>query len=138
MTHTLIAFHAHPDDEALLTAGTMARAAAEGHRVVLVVATDGDLGLAASTYAGDGHLGERRLAELRASADHLGVARVEHLGYADSGLGPELYPDPPGAPGSRGPPTTRLPGGWRRSCARRVRTCSSPTTATAATGIPTT
>src|SRR6476620_1196412 len=96
MTHTLVAFHAHPDDEALLTAGTMARAAAEGHRVVLVVATDGDLGLAASTYAGDGALGQRRLGELRASAARLGVARVEHLGYADSGLGPELVPDPPG------------------------------------------
>ena len=96
MSHTLVAFHAHPDDEALLTAGTMARAAAEGHRVVLVVATDGDLGLASSTYAGDGHLGQRRLAELRTSATRLGVARVEHLGYADSGLGPELFPDPPG------------------------------------------
>jgi LmbE family N-acetylglucosaminyl deacetylase len=96
MSHTLIAFHAHPDDEALLTAGTMARAAAEGHRVVLVVATDGDLGLAASTYAGDGHLGERRLQELHASAERLGVARVEHLGYADSGLGPDLSADPPG------------------------------------------
>jgi LmbE family N-acetylglucosaminyl deacetylase len=96
MSHTLIAFHAHPDDEALLTSGTMARAAAEGHRVVLVVATDGDLGLAASAYAADGHLGARRLAELRASAERLGVARVEHLGYADSGLGPELLADPPG------------------------------------------
>ena len=31
-----------------------------------------------------------------ASAERLGVARVEHLGYADSGLGPELLPDPPG------------------------------------------
>ena len=41
MSRTLVAFHAHPDDEALLTAGTMARAAAEGHRVVLVLATDG-------------------------------------------------------------------------------------------------
>ena len=37
----LVVLHAHPDDEALLTAGTMARAAAQGHRVVLVVATDG-------------------------------------------------------------------------------------------------
>ncbi|MEY2965314.1 MAG: hypothetical protein RLZZ228_1127, partial [Actinomycetota bacterium] len=27
---TLVFLHAHPDDEALLTAGTMARAAAEG------------------------------------------------------------------------------------------------------------
>lgn len=96
MTRTLVAFHAHPDDEALLTSGTMARAAAEGHRVVTVVATDGDLGLAASEYAADGRLGERRLAELRASADALGVARVEWLGYADSGMGPETAPDPPG------------------------------------------
>ena len=38
--HTLVVFHAHPDDEALLTAGTMARAVAAGHRVVAVFATD--------------------------------------------------------------------------------------------------
>ena len=96
MTHTLVAFHAHPDDEALLTSGTLARAAAEGHRVVVVVATDGDLGLASDAYAADGRLGARRLEELRASAAALGVARVVHLGYADSGMGPELFPDPPG------------------------------------------
>ena len=30
---TLVAFHAHPDDEPLPTGGTLARAAAEGHRV---------------------------------------------------------------------------------------------------------
>ncbi|RKT57730.1 GlcNAc-PI de-N-acetylase [Saccharothrix australiensis] len=41
-------FHAHPDDEALLTGGTMARLAAEGHRVVLVVATAGERGLSAA------------------------------------------------------------------------------------------
>jgi len=96
MAHTLLAFHAHPDDEALLTAGTMARAAAQGHRVILVVATEGDEGLAASSYAADGRLGERRLEELRESARALGVARVEHLGYADSGLGPQTLPDLPG------------------------------------------
>ena len=38
---TVVAFHAHPDDEVVLTGGTLARAAARGHRVVLVVATDG-------------------------------------------------------------------------------------------------
>src|SRR6476646_2261716 len=97
MPRTLLAFHAHPDDEALLTSGTMARAAAEGHRVVLVVATDGELGLAAQEYAADGALAGRRMAELRRSAAALGVARVEHLGYADSGLGPDVAPDPPGA-----------------------------------------
>jgi LmbE family N-acetylglucosaminyl deacetylase len=39
---------------------------------------------------------ETRLTELRASAHVLGVARVAHLGYADSGHGPVLYPEPPG------------------------------------------
>jgi LmbE family N-acetylglucosaminyl deacetylase len=96
MAHTLLAFHAHPDDEALLTAGTMARAAAEGHRVIVVVATDGNEGLAASSFMAEGRLGERRLAELGESARALGVARVEHLGYADSGMGPQTWPDPPG------------------------------------------
>lgn len=95
---TLVALHAHPDDEALLTAGTMARAAAEGHRVVLVVATDGALGLADETAYGTkgDQLAATRDAELRASADALGVARVVRLGYADSGSGPEVLPDPPG------------------------------------------
>lgn len=98
MGRTLVAFHAHPDDEALLTSGTMAKAAAEGHRVVLVVATDGGLGLASSDYTGpsDTTLGTVRMAELQASARALGTARVETLGYADSGLGPETFPDPPG------------------------------------------
>lgn len=95
---TVVAFHAHPDDEALLTAGTMARAAADGHRVVLVLATDGGLGLAARDFHDTvGGLGALRLDEARESARALGVARVEWLGYADSGSGPTLYPDPPGA-----------------------------------------
>ena len=47
MAFTLVSFHAHPDDEVLYTGGTLARAAAEGHRVVLAVATNGDAGLAA-------------------------------------------------------------------------------------------
>lgn len=102
MTRTLVAFHAHPDDEALLTSGTMARAAAEGHRVVLVIATDGDLGLAADGFRdGDtdvdgGGLATVRLAEARESAAALGVARVEWLGYADSGHDGPVPADPPG------------------------------------------
>lgn len=94
---TLVALHAHPDDEALLTAGTMARAAAQGHRVVLVVATDGALGLADEAFGAKGDaLASTRSRELAASAEALGVARVVELGYADSGSGAELYPDPPG------------------------------------------
>lgn len=80
---TVVAFHAHPDDEVLLTGGTLARAAAEGHRVVIVVAT---MSVQRPSI---------RMDELRASAAILGVHRVEHLGYADSGHGSTLYPDPP-------------------------------------------
>lgn len=88
---TLVFLHAHPDDEALLTAGTMARAAAEGQRVVLVVATAGEAGLtAASVATAAGGLGTVRIAELQRSAAALGVARVAVLGYADSGLHGEV------------------------------------------------
>ena len=84
--HTLVTFHAHPDDEVLLTAGTMAAAAAAGHRVVLVLATDGAAGLAAAGFGTGGTLAGRRRAEAAAAAAALGVARVEFLGYDDSGM----------------------------------------------------
>ena len=83
-SRTLVFVHAHPDDEALLTAGTMARASAEGHRVVLIVATNGEAGLTSSAFAPD--LGSTRQAELAASASALGVARTVMLDYPDSGL----------------------------------------------------
>ncbi|MEU7139939.1 PIG-L family deacetylase [Nocardia sp. NPDC046473] len=85
---TVVAFHAHPDDETLLTGGTLAAAAAAGHRTVIVVATDGHMA------ALDGQKA-LRLKELAASAAALGVARVVHLGYADSGHGAVLFADPP-------------------------------------------
>lgn len=81
---TLVFVHAHPDDEALLTAGTMARATLEGHRVILIVATDGEAGLTSSGFADD--LAATRRNELVASAASLGVARTLMLGYPDSGL----------------------------------------------------
>jgi LmbE family N-acetylglucosaminyl deacetylase len=86
VSYTLVSFHAHPDDEALLTAGTLARAAAAGHRVVLVVATCGEAGLTATEILAEGPLAERRSAELERSGQALGCARIEFLGYADSGM----------------------------------------------------
>ncbi len=83
---TLVSFHAHPDDESLLTGGTLARAAAEGHRVVLVVATGGELGLAASGDGRGATLAATRLGELHEAARLLGCHRVVELGHADSGL----------------------------------------------------
>ena len=94
-TYTLVAFHAHPDDESLLTGGTLARAAAEGHRVVLVVATCGERGLAGSQDGVGAELADRRMRELDAAAEALGCARVVPLGYGDSGLHPA--PDDPDA-----------------------------------------
>ena len=97
MAHTVVFFHAHPDDEALLTSGTMAKIAGLGHRAVLLVATAGESGLAADRLRAGGRLGDTRTAELRASAEALGVSRVELLGYADSGLATEpTSPPPPG------------------------------------------
>lgn len=84
---TLVAFHAHPDDEVILTGGTLAAAAAAGHRVVLVTATDGRMGTEDD---------DTRMDELLSSASILGVHRVECLGYADSGYGPIFYRDPSG------------------------------------------
>jgi LmbE family N-acetylglucosaminyl deacetylase len=78
---TVVSFHAHPDDEALLTAGTLARAAAEGHRVVLVTATAGEAGLTTGHHRDA--LGDRRVRELQVAARAIGAARVEVLGYAD-------------------------------------------------------
>ncbi len=84
---TLVTFHAHPDDESIATGGVMAKAADEGHRVVLVVATKGENGEVADGFLDPGEeLWERRVRETHACADVLGVARVEFLGYVDSGM----------------------------------------------------
>jgi LmbE family N-acetylglucosaminyl deacetylase len=83
---TLVAFHAHPDDEAIATGGSMARAHAEGHRVVLVVATGGEHGEVPDDLAPGETLADRRRQETSASAAALGVDRVVWLGYTDSGM----------------------------------------------------
>ena len=84
---TIVFFHAHPDDESVSTAGVMARMADEGHRVVLVVATKGEVGEVPDGFLRPGEsLAERRVSETIAAAEVLGVARVEFLGYVDSGM----------------------------------------------------
>ena len=88
MLFTLVSFHAHPDDEALLTGGTLARAAADGHRVVLVTATAGEAGLSGDGMQDSARLEAQRRGELARSAQALGCARWEILGYDDSGYGP--------------------------------------------------
>ena len=87
MDQTSVAFfHAHPDDEAIFSGGTMARLAASGSRVLLVTATNGELGATTSAAeAGEG-LGRQRRAETMVAADLLGVSRLEFLNYRDSGM----------------------------------------------------
>ncbi|MEO6879643.1 MAG: PIG-L family deacetylase [Mycobacteriaceae bacterium] len=89
---TLMAVHAHPDDEVISTGGVLAKAAAAGIRTVLVTCTDGS--------AGDGPGGIKpidpahdpaavaatRRAELVRSCTILGVSHLEMLDHPDSGI----------------------------------------------------
>jgi LmbE family N-acetylglucosaminyl deacetylase len=65
----------------------MAKAAQDGHRVVLVVATRGEHGEVEEGFLPPGEeLWERRVEETHRAAEILGVSRVEFLGYRDSGM----------------------------------------------------
>lgn len=96
---TLMTVHAHPDDEVIGTGGVMARAVAEGHRVVLVTCTRGEMGEIVvpelDTPENHRRLGEIRAGELEAAMEALGVIEWENLGYRDS--------DMLGRPGNRDP-----------------------------------
>ena len=89
---TLMAVHAHPDDEATSTGGILAKYAAEGIRTVLVTCTNGELGDGReATKPGDsGHdeawVVSKRRAELEKSCEILQVSSLEMLGYRDSGM----------------------------------------------------
>lgn len=93
---TMVNFHAHPDDEAIATSGTMMKATADGHRVVLVVATKGEQGEPVPGTLSPGEsLGERREAETLEAARIIGAHRVEFLGYEDSGMAGDEANDNP-------------------------------------------
>jgi LmbE family N-acetylglucosaminyl deacetylase len=89
---TLMAVHAHPDDEVLGTGGVFARYSREGARTVLVTCTNGEQGDGpGGVKPGEpGHdpaaVAATRLAELGKSVSYLGVSDVELLGYRDSGM----------------------------------------------------
>lgn len=100
---TLMAVHAHPDDEASSTGGVLARYAEEGLRTVVVTCTNGEFGDAPGQIkpGQDGHdeeaVAQLRLAELRQSVKILGVSHLELLGYHDSGMPDWEYKDRPDA-----------------------------------------
>lgn len=82
---TVLALHAHPDDEAIFTGITLRRLADAGARVVLVMATGGDLGGSRVPLRPGETVPERRVAELERAAELLGVSRLVLLGRRDSG-----------------------------------------------------
>jgi LmbE family N-acetylglucosaminyl deacetylase len=91
-TLTMMAVHAHPDDEASSTGGVLAKYSAEGIRTVVVTCTNGEFGDAPGQVkpGSDGHdeqeVAQLRLSELRQSVKILGVTNLELLGYHDSGM----------------------------------------------------
>ena len=84
---TLVAVHAHPDDECLGTGGILARYAAEGVRTVLVTCTDGAVGeISDPALATPDNLAQVRSRELDEAVRILSVSRSVRLGYRDSGM----------------------------------------------------
>ncbi len=87
---TLMAVHAHPDDECLGTGGALARYSEEGVHTILVTATRGEEGEVVAPDMDPGEvrpkLGDVRLEELRRSCETLGVDATYVLGYRDSGM----------------------------------------------------
>lgn len=85
----LVFLHAHPDDESSSTSGTMAKAVREGHRVVEIIATNGDHGTPPEAPE-DGSpalsVVEHRRQEATRAAEVIGIHRVHWLGYSDSGM----------------------------------------------------
>jgi LmbE family N-acetylglucosaminyl deacetylase len=86
MSGTILGVWAHPDDEAYLSAGLMARARARGQRVVVVTATAGEQGTDRPDLWPPARLAALRRHELRASLAALGVSEHVLLGLPDGGL----------------------------------------------------
>jgi len=80
---TVLAIWAHPDDE-ITCAGTLARMAQAGAKVVLVYLTRGEA--ARNTGYGRDELARVRTAEAKAAGAVLGATAVEVLDFPDGGL----------------------------------------------------
>ncbi|HMD92901.1 MAG TPA: PIG-L family deacetylase [Trebonia sp.] len=99
---TLMAVHAHPDDEAS-GGGILAAYADQGVRTIVVTCTNGEFGDAPGGIkpGQDGHdeekVARQRLAELEKAAGILRVSDLEMLGYHDSGMPDWEYKNRPDA-----------------------------------------
>ena len=84
---TLLLAFAHPDDEGM-SSGAMMKAKADGHRVVLVTATRGEVGEIYNMDETEARprLGDIRSRELERAARVIGIDRLHFLDYRDSGM----------------------------------------------------
>jgi len=96
---TLMAVHAHPDDESSSTGGVLAKYSDEGITTVVVTCTNGEYGDGPEHVkpGEDSHdpesVAKTRIAELEIACEHLGVTHLEMLGYHDSGMPEWVYKD---------------------------------------------
>ena len=88
MIPTILALFAHPDDESFGPGGTLARYAAEGANVHVIIATDGIAGSVEDESYRQSHesLAQVRATELSDAAVALGVTAIWSLPYRDSGM----------------------------------------------------
>ena len=96
MDATVVFFHAHPDDEAIFTGGTMALLAQSDVRVVLVTATRGERGISRFALPAGEQVADRREAETRRAAAVFGAVETVFLGWEDSGMLGDPGNDAPG------------------------------------------
>jgi N-acetyl-1-D-myo-inositol-2-amino-2-deoxy-alpha-D-glucopyranoside deacetylase len=88
----LLAIFAHPDDEAFSCGGTLAKYAAEGHKVYLICATRGEEGeiihpeIDAAKYPKGEARGQWREGELKDACTALGIEPPIFLNHQDSGF----------------------------------------------------
>lgn len=95
MINSILVVGAHPDDETMLTGGTLALLSSQGVQVHILCATGGEGGeLGDPPVCERDQLGAVREQELRCAAHKLGAADVSLLGYVDPLIGPDdkLYP----------------------------------------------
>ncbi|RME50905.1 MAG: GlcNAc-PI de-N-acetylase [Caldilineae bacterium] len=85
---TLLGVFAHPDDESFGPGGTLAKYAAEGVDVHVIIATDGDAGSVEDSHQRQNGrtLAQERGEELARAAVALGVTSIWNLPYRDSGM----------------------------------------------------
>ena len=88
----VIFFGAHPDDETVMTGGTLAMLSSQGIETVVVCATDGRGGEAGEVAEARDPVARARIRaeELSRACQAMGISHLTMLGYVDPLIGPDL------------------------------------------------